>query len=81
MTASSGRLPLVSSKEIIRVLKRCGFDYAPKRGKGSHIALIKSDKEKESRLVIIPKKKVIPRGTLSILDQAGLSKTDFIYLL
>jgi len=68
----SGRLPLLSSKEIISVLKRCGFIYAPKRGKGSHVALIKTGKEEKSRLVIIPK------GTLfSILDQAGLSKRSF----
>ena len=68
----SGRLPLLSSKEIISALKRCGFIYAPKRGKGSHVALIKTGKEEKSRLVIIPK------GTLfSILDQAGLSKRSF----
>jgi len=77
-----GRLPLLSSKEIISALKRCGFIYAPKRGKGSHVALIKTGKEEKSRLVIIPKKKVIPKGTLlSILDQAGLSKKEFLNLL
>ena len=27
------KLPIVSSKEIIRALKRMGFEHAPKRGK------------------------------------------------
>lgn len=35
------KLPIVSSKEIIRVLKRMGFEHAPKRGKGSHLAFMK----------------------------------------
>ncbi len=79
---SQGRLPLLSSKEVISALKRDGFLYAPKRGKGSHIALKKTDDHGKSRLVIIPKRKVIPRGTLlSILDQAGLSKMEFTDLL
>ena len=61
---SGVRLPLLSSKRVISALRRGGFIYAPKRGKGSHVALIKTDEGGKSRLVIIPKKKVIPRGTL-----------------
>lgn len=38
---SEGRLPLLSSKKVINALKRNGFAYAPKRGKGSHVAMIK----------------------------------------
>jgi len=30
---------LYSSDEVIKALLRMGFQYAPKRGKGSHIAL------------------------------------------
>lgn len=79
---SQGRLPLLSSKEVISALKKKGFHYAPKRGKGSHVALLKTEAEGKSRLVIIPKRKVIPRGTLlSILDQAGLSKKEFLEIL
>jgi len=78
---SDVRLPLLSSKKAISALKRGGFIYAPKRGKGSHAALIKTDEEGKSRLVIVPKNKVIPRGTLSILDQSGLSKKGFLNLL
>ena len=79
---SQGRLPLLSSKEVISALKKDGFLYAPKRGKGSHVALIKVEDQGKSRLVIVPQKKVIPRGTLlSIFNQAGLSKKEFLYLL
>lgn len=75
------RLPVVSSKQIIRVLQNAGFEYAPKRGKGSHLAFVKRDEDK-TRLVIVPDKKEIPKGTLlAILDQAGISKEKFIELL
>jgi predicted RNA binding protein YcfA (HicA-like mRNA interferase family) len=36
----------------------------------------------KSRLVIVPDKKTLPRGTLrAILDQAGLTKDEFVDLL
>jgi len=35
------KLPIISSEDVIVALKKAGFDYAPKRGKGSHIALYK----------------------------------------
>jgi len=75
------KLPIVSSKEIIRVLQRVGFEYAPKRGKGSHLAFVKKDKDR-THLVIVPDKKEIPKGTLlAILEHAGLSKEKFVGLL
>ena len=33
------KLPSVSSDDVIRVLRKMGFLYAPKRGKGSHCSL------------------------------------------
>ncbi len=41
-------LPVVSSDEVIKALKRGGFTYAPKRGRGSHTALIKIDEKKRA---------------------------------
>jgi predicted RNA binding protein YcfA (HicA-like mRNA interferase family) len=36
----------------------------------------------KARLVIVPDRKTLPRGTLrAILDQAGLTKNEFIDLL
>lgn len=76
------RLPIVSSDEVISVLRKNGFDFAPKRGKGSHSAFYKTDEQGIKRLVIIPKRKEIPRGTLiSILHQANKTKDEFISLL
>jgi len=63
-------------------LKKGGFEYAPKRGKGSHMALYKIDENGRKLLVIVPKRRELPKGTLlSILQQANLSKDDFIELL
>ncbi len=75
------KLPVVSSRQIIRVLKQLGFDHAPKRGKGSHLAFVKYGSDK-TRLVIVPDRDSIPKGTLlAILDQAGLTKDEFIRIL
>jgi len=73
--------PLLSSTQIIKVLRAAGFEDAPKRGKGSHIAMVKRDPQK-TRLVIIPDRKTIPKGTLrAILEQAGLTREEFLTLL
>ena len=76
------RLPAVSSDDVIRVLHRAGFTDAPKRGKGSHVALYKKDEEGKTHLVVVPKRKTLPKGTLlAILDQAGLTRAEFMELL
>jgi len=75
------KLPILSSKDIVRVLLKIGFEHAPKRGKGSHTAFVKKDK-KNTRLVVVPDRNELPKGTLlSILEQAGISKTDLLRLL
>ncbi len=60
------KLPILSSKKIVSALKKEGFEPAPKRGKGSHLAFVKKAGGK-SRLVIIPDKKEIPIGKDCIL--------------
>ena len=70
-----------SSKEIIKALRKVGFEYAPKRGKGSHPALFRKAGSK-TLLVIIPHNKQIPKGTLmAILEQAGISKDELLKFL
>jgi predicted RNA binding protein YcfA (HicA-like mRNA interferase family) len=72
------KLPILSAKKVIRALRAAGFEDAPKRGKGSHVALIKRGTDR-TRLVIVPNSKSLPRGTfLAILEQAGLSKAEFL---
>jgi len=76
------RLPALSSRQIIHALRRAGFVEAPHRGKGSHRAFCRVGPEGKTRLVIVPQGKDIPRGTLlAILDQAGLSREEFLRLL
>ena len=77
------KLPVVSSDEVvINALKKDGFEDAPKRGKGSHRALYKIDEKGRKLLVIVPKRKELPKGTLlAILQQANVSKEDFMQLL
>jgi predicted RNA binding protein YcfA (HicA-like mRNA interferase family) len=67
------KLPILKSKEIIRVLKKLGFiEY---RQKGSHLIMVNEIKNKQ---VVVPvHNKSLKKGTLaSILRQADLSVGD-----
>ncbi len=76
------KLPSVSSNKIIKRLLKAGFDYAPIKGKGSHIALVRVGNNGEKYLVIIPKRNPVPKGTLiSIIKQSGLTREEFIKLM
>ncbi|MBI3554465.1 MAG: type II toxin-antitoxin system HicA family toxin [Elusimicrobia bacterium] len=76
------RLPSLSSSRIIRALRAAGFTEAPDRGKGSHRAFVRSRLGERTRLVIVPYGHDIPRGTLrAILEQAGLTRDEFLRLL
>ena len=74
------KIPNVSGKQTIKVLKKIGFlKYSQK---GSHIKLLRI-KNKKREIVIVPNHKVIKRGTLrnGILKPIGLSVEEFIKLL
>ncbi len=76
------KLPSVSAREVIKALRKANFVDAPTRGKGSHHALTKKDKDGTIRLVIVPESKDIPTGTLTaIIKQAGLTRDEFLALL
>jgi predicted RNA binding protein YcfA (HicA-like mRNA interferase family) len=76
------KFPSLSSRQIIQALRKAGFEEAPDRGKGSHRAFFRVEASGRTRLVIVPQGKDIPRGTtMSILDQAGLSREEFLSLL
>lgn len=73
------KLPILSSDEIIKVLKKEGFNAT--RQKGSHIALHKKT-ENGFRLVVVAQGKDVPIGTLrDILRKAGISRERFFELL
>ena len=77
-----GKIPSLSSARIVRALRRAGFVEAPDRGKGSHRAFCRADRTGRTRLVIVPKGKDLPRGTIvAIIEQSGLSRDEFLDLL
>lgn len=75
-------LPSLSSRQVIAALRRAGFEDAPRRGKGSHHALMRRDPDGHVRLVIVPERHDLPRGTLrGILELAGMTPEDLRDLL
>lgn len=65
------QLPVLSGKEIVRLLKSIGFTEVS--CKGSHVKL-KGFRAGEKRIVIVPLHGELAFGTLrSILRQAGLT--------
>ena len=76
------KLPTISGAKLIRKLLKGGSQEAPIKGKGSHRALIRMDKDGKPHLVIIPLHDPIPKGTLlSIIRQSGLTREEFLALL
>ena len=70
------KLPVVSSKEVLKILVKYGFKKV--RQKGSHISLHKKESDK-TFLVVVPLKKMLKKGTLlSIIKQSKISKKEFI---
>jgi predicted RNA binding protein YcfA (HicA-like mRNA interferase family) len=73
------KLPVVSGKELVRVLKKAGFVEV--RRKGSHVSFQKVTAGKTFKTVV-PLHNELAKGTLlDILHQTGLSKDDLIALL
>lgn len=66
-------LPVLSGRQMVRVLERAGF--VPVGRRGSHVKL----RSAEGRTVIVPLHPELARGTLaSILRQAGMSVDDLL---
>lgn len=74
------RLPVVSGRELLRALKKAGFQLRHVRG--SHHILTHEDPRKRMVSVPVHGNRAVPVGTLSeILDEAGLSAEELIALL
>lgn len=72
------KYPILSPKEIIRVLEKVGFQKVSQ--KGSHAKY--KNQSLPKCVVIIPIHSEVARGTLkSILEQANISLEDFLTLL
>lgn len=72
------KLPVVSGMDIVKALSKVGFSIT--RQSGSHIILVKIAQEKIT--VVVLKHKELAKGTLlSIIQQSGLSREEFLNLL
>lgn len=72
------KLPDLSGKKLISILKKAGFTEV--RQRGSHVSLIKLTQGKTYK-TIVPLHKTIAKGTLiDILHQTGIAKDELIYL-
>ncbi|MBI3051672.1 type II toxin-antitoxin system HicA family toxin [Candidatus Woesearchaeota archaeon] len=68
------RLPQISGKDLIRILRRHGFVVV--RQKGSHVRLEKNTSDGTIKLTV-PDHGVLKKGTLhQIIKAAGLSEED-----
>ena len=71
----NGKLPLISGKELIKILTKIGFE--PIRQKGSHVYL----RHKDGRSTVVPvhASKDIGKGLLKrILNEIEVSRGEFI---
>ena len=73
----SGRLPVVSGKQLIRALERVGWMIA--RQRGSHVRLRHPDR---ANFLVVPLHKELKKGTLNgIVKDAGLDREELGKLL
>ncbi len=76
---TKGKLPVLPSREIIRILENIGFKN-PRKSKGSHFRYIHPDGRKTT--VPVHKGKAISRGLLrKILRDIDLSPGKFLEIL
>jgi len=72
----SPKLPVVSGEDIIRVLRKFGYEIV--RQKGSHVRL-RNESQPQRLPVTVPLHKEIARGTLnSILADASISVEELL---
>jgi len=73
-------LPILSAREIIKILSKAGF--SPHSQRGSHIKLKKKLDAVGSITVIVPNHKEVEKGTLNeILKQTKITKEEFLELM
>lgn len=72
------KLPILKSKELVKVLNKMGFFEFHRVG--SHVQLKHTDGRRTT--IAIHRGKDIPRGTLkAIIDDLGISTKDFVKFL
>ncbi|RMF78694.1 MAG: type II toxin-antitoxin system HicA family toxin [Planctomycetota bacterium] len=75
----SDSLPVISGQRAVRAFQRAGFRVVPRRGKGSHIVLVRDE---PWSMLTIPDHKELKRGLVrALIRQSGLSVAEFVKLL
>jgi len=73
------KLPVLSGKEIAKVLSKLG--YAHIRTRGSHMIFVRKISDGK-KTIPVPNHKELAKGTLkAIMEQAGLKLEDLLNLL
>ena len=74
------KLPAVTGADVLRVLKRAGFEVV--RVKGSHHRLRHATDHARATTVAVHAGTTVPKGTLrDIIEQAGLTVDEFVRML
>ncbi len=73
------KLPVLSGREVIKALRKIGFE--PARQKGSHIVLVRMVSGSKQAVVVPNHKEIDPGTLLEIIRQAGLKREEFEKLL
>ncbi len=74
------KLPILSGKELIKLLSKIGFQHI--RTRGSYAILNKEDKEKGKITIPVLLHRELAKGTLkSIMNQIGLKLEDLLRLM
>ena len=69
-------LPVVGWRDVVKALAKRGFK--PVRQRGSHIIV----EDTKGKFTVVPRRDKIKPGTLmSIIEQAGLTREEFLKLL
>ncbi len=73
------RLPVLSGLEVVKILRKVGWEIA--RQRGSHMVMVKFF-EDGKRALVVPNHKEVDTGTLiDIIRQAKLTREEFEELL
>jgi len=74
------KLPVLSGKELIKLLSKIGFQHI--RTRGSHVILNKFDSEKGKITLPVPLHPELAKGTLkSIMNQVGINLEELLRLM
>jgi predicted RNA binding protein YcfA (HicA-like mRNA interferase family) len=73
------KLPQVTCRQLIRALKRAG--YEEQRQQGSHLHLRRAADGRRVTVPVHPRRNVPPGTLLAILRDADISREEFITLL